>query len=293
MYIKYLALTVLTFLAFSCGNTNLANKEFLHSEIKVMTFNVRYDNPEDSINAWAYRKDNVAKTIKFYDADIVGTQEVLNNQLEDLKEKLPEYKAIGVGREDGKAKGEYSAVLYKASRFNLQDSGYFWLSETPDMPSKGWDAACERIATWVILKDTVDGEKIFVLNTHLDHVGQIARSEGVKLILDKIELYRQDFPIIVTGDFNSTPESSVVEKITSQQNSIRLYDTRLNSPLVYGPSWSFHDFGNLPYNQRPLYDYIFVNDQFKIMKYGVLSESDGEHYLSDHCPVLVTLRVIN
>lgn len=182
---KRILLLFLPLLAASCGQVKQQQSE--PAPVNVMSFNIRYDNPEDSLDNWKYRKDRAANAIRFYDADIVGTQEVLHNQLEDLKQRLPEYGVIGVGREDGKEKGEYSALWYKKERFTLLDSGYFWLSETPEVAgSKGWDGACERIASWAKLQDMVSGKAYFALNTHLDHVGVVARREGVSLILDKV-----------------------------------------------------------------------------------------------------------
>ncbi len=255
-----------------------------------MSFNIRYDNPEDSLDNWKYRKDRAANAIRFYDADIVGTQEVLHNQLEDLKQRLPEYGVIGVGREDGKEKGEYSALWYKKERFTLLDSGYFWLSETPEVAgSKGWDGACERIASWAKLQDMVSGKAFFALNTHLDHVGVVARREGISLILDKVNELSNGLPVIVTGDFNSVPESDVIAHITDPANPEHLSDARQISPIVYGPAWSFHDFGKIPYEERELIDYVFVRNGLKVLRYGVLAETENNAFLSDHAPVLVTV----
>ena len=147
---RKLFLLFLPLFAASCGQVK--QQAPAPEPVNVMSFNIRYDNPEDSLDNWQYRKDRAANAIRFYDVDILGTQEVLHNQLEDLKQRLPEYGVIGVGREDGKEKGEYSALWYKKDRFNLLDSGYFWLSETPEVAgSKGWDGACERIASWAKL----------------------------------------------------------------------------------------------------------------------------------------------
>lgn len=258
--------------------------------VNVMSFNIRYDNPEDSLDNWKYRKDRAANAIRFYDVDILGTQEVLHNQLVDLQQRLPEYDVIGVGREDGKEKGEYSALWYKKDRFTLLDSGYFWLSETPEVPgSKGWDGACERIASWVKLKDKASGKEYFALNTHLDHVGVVARREGVTLILDKVNELSNGLPVIVTGDFNAEPESDVIKHVTDAANPEHLTDSRSASPLVYGPAWSFHDFGKIPYARRPLIDYVFVRNGLEVLRYGVLAETENEAFLSDHAPVLVSL----
>jgi Metal-dependent hydrolase len=260
--------------------------------INVMTYNVRYDNPEDSLNNWKYRKENAANAIRFYDIDILGTQEVLHKQLLDMKSLLPEYEVIGVGRKDGKEQGEYSALWFKKSRFSLVKSGYFWLSQTPDVPgSLGWDGACERIATWAILKDKRTNKSLFVLNTHFDHVGKVARRESVKLLLNNINKIGQKLPVIVTGDFNSDPSSSVIKSLTDSNNALHLTDSRVVSPLVYGPGWSFHDFGRLPIKDRELIDYIFVRGGIKVLKYGVLAETNNTTYLSDHTPVMIRIEM--
>lgn len=269
-----------------------ASQSIKKIELNVMTFNVRYDNPDDNMNNWRFRKDRVINAIRFYDADILGTQEVLFSQLKDIKSRLPEYEVFGVGREDGIQKGEFSPIFYKKGRFELQKSGNFWLSETPDIAgSKGWDGACERIATWVILKDKTLGKKFFILNTHLDHIGVEARREGVRLILDKIATYAGKLPVIVTGDFNSNPLSDVYRNITDKKCKDSLIDARKISKLVYGPEWSFHDFGKVPYSERTLIDYIFVKNVLEVTKYGVLAESENEEYLSDHTPVFVTIQL--
>lgn len=288
---KKIFLLFLPFLAASCGQVKQQQADS-PAKFNIMSFNIRYDNPEDSLDNWQYRKDRAAKAIRFYDADILGTQEVLHNQLEDLKQRLPEYDVIGVGREDGKEKGEYSALWYKKDRFTVLDSGYFWLSETPEVAgSKGWDGACERIASWAKLKDNTSGKEIFALNTHLDHVGVAARREGVSLILDKVAELSNGLPVVVTGDFNAEPESDVIKHVTDTSNPKHLIDSRSVAPLVYGPSWSWHDFGKLPYDRRPLIDYVFVNKGLDVLKYGVLAETENEAFVSDHAPVLVTVEI--
>lgn len=286
----YLLLLPLVLAACSIGK-NQASGSSGNDPIKVMTFNIRYDNPEDSLNNWAYRKDRVAKAVRFYAPDILGTQEVLHNQLEDLRHRLPNYEAIGVGREDGKEKGEYSALWYNKDRFEARKTGWFWLSETPEIVgSKGWDGACERIATWAKLQDKITKKDYFVLNTHLDHIGVKARHEGVKLILDKVKELGGDLPVIVTGDFNAEPESDVILQVTDKTNPEHLTDARTVAELVYGPDWTFHDFGQIPYDQRSRIDYIFVKNGLDVQKYGILAETEGDAFLSDHAPVLIVIK---
>lgn len=259
--------------------------------LKVMSFNVRYDNPGDSLDNWQYRRDRVADAISFYDADIVGTQEVLQNQLDDLKSRLKGYDMVGVGREDGATQGEYAALWYKPERFELVESGNFWLSETPEVAgSMGWDGACVRIATWAKLRDKDSGRELLALNTHLDHVGVEARREGITLILDRVSQMRGELPVVVTGDFNSTPDSDVVAHITGDSVPGHLTNTRDVSPLVYGPKWSYHEFGRLPLDERSLIDYVFVGGPLEVKSYGVLSETLDGRWLSDHCPVLANLE---
>ena len=276
-------------LAVACSGGQQAAS--MDEPIDVMSFNVRYDNPGDSLNNWRFRKDRVANAIRFYDAEIVGTQEVLHGQLLDLQQRLPEYGVVGVGREDGKEKGEYSALWYKKDRFEVMDSGNFWLSETPEVAgSKGWDGACERIAAWARLKDKTTGKVILALNTHLDHVGEVARREGVALVLDRAEALGEGARIVVTGDFNAGPESEVIRQVTDTAQPKHLTDARTVSPIVYGPDWTFHDFGRWPQEKRERIDYVFLGEGWKVTRYGVLAELDNEAYLSDHNPVLVTIQ---
>ena len=257
----------------------------------IMTFNIRYDNPEDGLNNWKFRKKNVVNLIRFQEVDVLGLQEVLSNQLREMSGQLQEYAVIGVGREDGKEKGEYSPILYKKNKFTLIKSGYFWLSETPEKPSKGWDAACERIATWAQFKVKETGEKFFVLNTHFDHIGTIAREESVKLIQKKTAELSQGLPQIVMGDFNAVPESSVVQGIVNPTKDSKLFDSKKLASLVYGPDWSFHEFGKIPFAERALIDYVFISENIKVLKYGVLAETLNKCFLSDHAPVLVKVSL--
>lgn len=262
--------------------------------LKVMSFNVRYDNPgdRDNGNGWEERRQRVSDAINFYDADIVGTQEVLAHQLEDLKLQLPEYAMTGVGREDGVTKGEYAALWWKRDKFDVVDSGNFWLSATPEVAgSMGWDGACVRIATWAVLRERRTGREIFALNTHLDHVGQVARREGVSLILRRVAELADGRPTVVTGDFNSTPDSDVVAHVTGKDVPGHLRDSRREAPLVYGPYWTYHEYFTLPVERRVLIDYVFLGGPVAVRSYGVLAERNGEECLSDHCPVLVNLDV--
>lgn len=262
------------------------------TDLNVMSFNIRYDNPDDSLNNWQYRKDVAAKTIKSQNADIVGTQEVLVNQLNDLKSRLPEYNAIGVGREDGIEKGEYSAILYKKDRFKEIKSGYFWLSETPEVAgSKGWDGACERIATWAILEDISSKKQLFFINTHLDHVGKIARQEGVTLLLSRANALANGLPIIMTGDFNATPESDVIKHVTDVNSPEHLIHSKDIAVEKSGTDWTFHGFGKVPMERREFIDYVFVSKGIKVAKHSVLPEKLDDIFISDHSVVVAQIEI--
>lgn len=261
-------------------------------DLNVMSFNIRYDNPDDSLNNWQYRKDVAAKTIKSQNADIVGTQEVLVNQLNDLKSRLPEYNAIGVGREDGIEKGEYSAILYRKDRFKEIKSGYFWLSETPEVAgSKGWDGACERIATWAILEDISSKKQLFFINTHLDHVGKIARQEGVTLLLSRANALANGLPIIMTGDFNATPESDVIKHVTDVNSPEHLIHSKDIAVEKSGTDWTFHGFGKVPMERREFIDYVFVSKGIKVAKHSVLPEKLDDIFISDHSVVVAQIEI--
>ena len=255
------------------------------AELCVMTFNIRYDHAGDGENAWPHRKDVAAEVVRARGVDLLGMQEVLAHQLNDLKERLPEYRAIGAGREDGKEKGEYSAIMYRADRFEAIDSGWFWLSETPEVAgSKGWDGACERMATWAILKEKKTGRELFFINTHLDHVGKVARSEGVALLLRRTETLRRGLPVILTGDFNATPDTDVFTHVTRT-----LRDSRSIAQNVTGLRGTFHNFGKIAETERPLIDYVFLTEDFTVQTYETLPEKKDGIYLSDHAPVVAKL----
>ncbi|WP_337419707.1 endonuclease/exonuclease/phosphatase family protein [Phocaeicola sp.] len=259
------------------------------TEVTWGTFNIRYDNPADSLNNWQYRKDHVAEFIKTQDIDIVGMQEVLHNQLEDLKARLPEYAEVGVGREDGKTKGEYAPLFYKKGRFEVLDSNTFWLSQYPDSVGFiGWDGACTRIATWAKLKDKKSGKIFMAVNTHFDHVGTEARRKGALLIIEKIKEIVGDQPAVLTGDFNVTEQSEAYETITT--NEFVLKDAYKEAAQREGVSYTFHDFGRIPADSCQKIDFIFVTPQIKVQDSYIPQEAkQAGDFLSDHNPEVVHL----
>lgn len=258
---------------------------------RVMTFNIRYDEPRDKENAWPHRKELVASLIRFHRADLVGVQEALKRQLDDLSSLLPEYAWIGVGRDDGKEGGEFSAVLYRRARFTLLENSTFWLSETPEVPSKGWDAAYPRIVTRVKFRDKRTGKIFFHFNTHFDHRGTRAREESARLLLRRINHAARRLPIIVTGDFNFTETSVGYEiltgKGTEQTKPARsaLRDARyLSEHGHYGPTSTFNEFKALIPSLT--IDYVFVKGRVRVLQHGVISDTWDGRYPSDHLPVL-------
>ena len=258
------------------------------TSLSVMTFNMRYDNPEDGQNNWRFRRERVAGVIKAQEVDVLGTQELLSNQFNDLSGLLTGYQGVGVGRLDGVESGEYCAVFFRKDRFTLLDSGTFWLSETPEVVgSLGWDGACERIATWVVLRDR-DGREFFFIDTHLDHVGQVARDEGVSLLMKRIETLSGGRPVILTGVFNSEPGSSVVAHV--QKDGV-LRDAKAIAAQRSGTDWSFSDFGQIPEAERPLLDYIFVSGDIEAVRYEVLPDTFDGGYVSDHAPVMAVVKI--
>lgn len=259
------------------------------SDITWATFNIRYDNPEDSLNNWQYRKDTVANFILAQDIDIIGMQEVLQNQLEDLKARLPEYAEIGVGREDGKTKGEYAPIFFKKDKFEILDSNTFWLSQYPDsIGFIGWDGACTRIATWAKIKDKRNGKIFMAINTHFDHVGTEARRKGALLIIDKIKEIVGNEPAVLTGDFNVNEESEAYKTITT--NNFVLKDAHKVASNKSGVDYTFHNFGRLNPDNYDKIDFIFITPQIKVNSSYIPKEADKNgQFLSDHNPEIVHL----
>ncbi|MCI0691248.1 endonuclease/exonuclease/phosphatase family protein [candidate division KSB1 bacterium] len=264
--------------------------------IRVMTFNIRLNTPTDSANAWPHRKEMVASMMRFHRADLTGVQEALKDQMDDLTNLLPEFGWLGVARDDGREAGEYSAIFYLKERFAVLEQKTFWLSETPEKPgSMGWDAAYVRIVTWAKFQDKKTGKAFYHFNTHFDHLGEKARQESAKLLLQKIGEMTKAEPVIVTGDFNATEDSPVYEILTkgaigetAPSPSHPLTDTRYVSARGHhGPDWTFHGFETVV--DRPRIDYIFVSKNVKVARHGTLSDRWNGRYPSDHLPVLAEL----
>ena len=253
--------------------------------IKVMTYNIRYDTPQDSVNQWPKRAHKVYSLIKKYDPDLIGLQEVLHHQLMDLIQNLPAYTYIGVGRDDGKTKGEYSAILYKKDRFKAVNQNTFWLSETPLIPgSKSWDAAITRVASWGTFKDLKSNKDFLMINTHFDHIGKEARKNSAALLKEKASEIAKDFPLIITGDFNCTREEPPYATIMEPKGIV------LTDPAPANPPGTFCSFKVKSITCKGI-DYIFHSQSLSSKDYQVLQDNDGKYYPSDHLPVMVNLNI--
>ncbi|WP_207425855.1 endonuclease/exonuclease/phosphatase family protein [Pedobacter sp. SYSU D00535] len=253
---------------------------------KVGSFNIRYDTPLDTGNLWVQRAPVVANLIRFHDFDVLGTQEGLKNQLDDLTAALPEYQRYGVGRDDGKESGEFSAIYFKKDKYKLVKSGDFWLSETPEKPSKGWDATCcNRLCTWIQLEDKVSASRFYVFNAHFDHKGRIVRVESAKLILAKMAEIVGKEPAILTGDFNGGHTS---EWYTTLAESPLLMDSYKQVKYPYRNNGSTNAFGKSPASTQVI-DHVLVTQHFQVKKWGVLTDTYHGKYPSDHFPIAVEL----
>jgi endonuclease/exonuclease/phosphatase family metal-dependent hydrolase len=238
--------------------------------LKVSSFNVRNDNSSDAAagNGWQNRYPVIVDMILFYDLDIVGTQECKNNQVNDLKNHLPGYNYIGVGRGDGKTADEYSAIFYKTDKFNLLDHSDFWLSETPDVPSKGWDAALNRICTWGKFEDKTTGFVFFAFNLHFDHVGVNARKYSSELVVQKIKDIAPEQAVFLTGDFNVDQNSEGYQILTT---SCLLSDSYLLAPIKHATNGTINSFKSINTTRQRI-DHVFVTEHFTPSRYGVLTD---------------------
>jgi len=250
------------------------------AQTKVCTFNIKYENPQEGLHQWDNRKEQILQFIKIEDLDIVGMQEVVHSQIEYLQDGLSDYARIGVARDDGKSKGEYSPIFFKKNRYAIVDSATFWLSPNPEIPAKAWDAALPRVCTWAKLIDQDTEELILVLNTHFDHVGEQARANSIKLILSKIKELNHGENIILMGDFNLTPETAPIQKVITS-NLKDAFEADLN----LGPVGTFNAF-EIGKNYDRRIDYVFYQG-FRVKSYKNYSLRIQDTFLSDHFPVVV------
>ncbi|WP_036380102.1 endonuclease/exonuclease/phosphatase family protein [Muricauda sp. MAR_2010_75] len=258
--------------------------------LEVISYNIRYDNPNDKPNHWDNRKEFLIAQLNFYAPDVFGTQEGLVHQLKAIDDGLDKYTYFGVGRDHGDDRGEFTAIFYNKDKLKVLDESTFWLSETPKVPSKGWDAALPRICTYGLFENKEDGSKFMVFNTHFDHVGVKAREESSKLILEKIKEFNpSNLPVILTGDFNLESESPGVQVILTEMEDAHI----AAGENAFGPIGTFNGFDFAKPVERRI-DYIFVSpDSIEVIKSAILSDSKDLRYPSDHLPVFAQLRFKN
>jgi len=267
----------------------LAVSTFIHAqEIKIMTYNLRYENDIDGENNWPNRRDFLLSQINYYEPEIFGTQEGVASQLKYMDDNLEDYKYIGIGRDEdtGSGTGEFAAIFYNIKKLKVLESGTFWLSENPSKPGKGWDAAQNRICSYGLFQPIKGGKKFWVFNTHFDHRGDIARIESAKLVLKKIKsINKQNYPFVFSGDLNITPDQEAVKILSAELNDSR--SVCLTKP--FGPVETFNNFKVCEKPEKRI-DYIFTSKgNITVKKYAVLTEVQDVRYASDHYPVLINI----
>lgn len=267
--------------------------------IRVMSYNVRLGVAKDGDNAWENRRPATPAMLRDIRPAVFGVQEAYDFQVQYILEQCPEYKAVGVGRDDGVSKGEHMSVFYDSTRIELLEWGTYWLSETPDEPSYGWDAACRRTATWTLLKEIATGQKFYFVNTHLDHKGVTARKEGLALIYNKIQQMNPNgLPMVLTGDFNVLPDDDGLKDLNQLMKSARF--NSIDADTI----GSFNGFSKNAYSSdapdlkgkkfdpkvpTPI-DYIYYSGFDTSLRFKVVTtQYEGKKYISDHYPVYADL----
>ena len=252
----------------------------------IISYNIRYDNNWDIENSWEIRRSNIIQMLFKYSPSIIGIQEGLLNQVQYIDSSLIDYDYVGVGSDDGKKKGEFCAIYFDTTRYVLSKNSTFWLSETPDTISVGWDAALERICTYGLFKDRITKKEFWVFNTHFDHIGVVAREKSSELILKRIDkINRQSLPVVLMGDFNSTPNSPPVKELKTELNDA----LKISLEKLQGPRGTFNGFNeDLPIEKR--IDYIFTND-LKVISYTHINDRlNNNRHISDHLPVMIKIQ---
>lgn len=258
-----------------CALTLMFALMAMAQELNVASVNVRCNAKNDykKHNGWNDRKGYLCDMINHEAFDVFGAQEVTKVQLDDMLKGLPDYNYIGVAREDGKEKGEFSPVFYRKKEFKLLDSGTFWLSPTPDVPSKGWDAKYNRVCSWGLFRRKATGEKFYFLNVHFDHRGVQARIEAAKQLVAYVKEYCKGVPVIISGDFNVTQNSDAYKVLATSKILKDSYDV---AKYRFAPTGTFNGFNPNRYTTWRI-DHLFVSKGVKVSRYGVLTY----HYFRD------------
>ncbi len=286
--ILYLFGNIETEFSFTIGEdkNEIYSNRHVKTKDTIISYNIRYDNRWDKENLWSLRKDRLSQLLMDYDPSIFGIQEGLLNQVEWIDSTLKNYNYIGVGRDDGKLKGEFCAIYFDTTQYEVKENSTFWLSNTPDQVSVGWDAALERICTYGLFKKKMSDKMIWVFNAHFDHVGKTARKKSSELILKKIkELNTKSLPVVLMGDFNSNPDSDPIKVFKNNlQDALEISSTKLK-----GPRGTFNGFDNTHLLDNRI-DYIFVKEMNVISYRHIDDRLSNNRHISDHLPVMISVQ---
>ena len=262
-------------------HTALAKNDKEDDGLKVMSYNIRNSKADDGTNSWQFRYPATAEMLTDRKPDVFGIQEALEDQIKFIEMNCRDYRWVGVGRDNGKKEGEYMAVFYNRNTVSLLKWGTFWLSETPSEPSMGWDAACFRTATWALMKDKKTGRKFYFVDTHLDHVGKEAQKNGLALIVSKIsEINPEGYPMVLVGDFNVTPDDSVLDGLDQKMSSARVVAEKTDN------TGTFTQWGKTSL----VIDYIYFSGFGSCPEFRTVTDRYADRkFVSDHYPVTATL----
>ncbi len=249
--------------------------------IKVMSYNIRTGEAKDGTNSWGLRYPATAEMIKDQKPDVFGVQEAMSYQILFIEDNMRDYKGVGVGRENGKKEGEHMSIFWNRKTMSMLDWGTFWLSETPDKPSMGWDAACKRTATWALMKDKKTGNRFYFVNTHLDHVGTEARRNGLQLILDRVAKINKDgLPLVLVGDFNVTPDDKALAPLEGKMESARAVAKTTDNVGTYN-NWG---------KASDVIDHIYITGFSSCPEFRTVTKKYSDRkFVSDHYPVTARL----
>lgn len=278
MHMKRLTLLIMA-VTFMLPQTIMAGKPE-NTELKVMSYNIRLGSANDGTNSWAMRYAATGEMLEDQKPDVFGVQEALDYQVRYIEEMCG-YEYVGVGRENGKSEGEHMAIFWNKKTVSMLKWGTFWLSETPEKPSMGWDAACRRTATWALMKDKKTGKKFYFINTHLDHKGAEAQKNGLKLIVDRLsEINPDGYPMVLTGDFNITPDNKALTELDAKMQSARKIAEKTDSLDTYN-GWG---------RGSGVIDYIYVSGFSSCPEFQtVVKRYNDRKFVSDHYPVVARL----
>jgi endonuclease/exonuclease/phosphatase family metal-dependent hydrolase len=263
-----------------------------NESVRVISFNIRYDNPRDSLNAWPNRARMVCEFLKDEKPDLIGMQEVLSRQYDVIDSALTDYASVGIGRSDGARGGEMNPVFYRKDRFDMVRTKTFWLSGTPEVPgSQAWGANLPRIVTWIELADRKTGEHFYFFNTHYAHDSDSARVMSSRLLLHKVDSIASGFPFIITGDFNQLPTSRGYEILTGPAESVPLLKDawEISEKTSVGPNYTFNGFSDRQGSGR--IDYVFVKNGMKVLSHSIVVKKEQGIYISDHWPVIAEVSL--